>query len=63
MSTTKEQLDTIERSVAVMKKTAAKLTLIKECSKLHKTQEYELQQCEHGIKLGEKILKENGRLK
>ena len=63
MSTTKEKLDAIEHSIKVTKKRAEILRAIKECSTLHKTQQYELDMCEKLIQYGEKMLRESGRLK
>lgn len=60
MSTTKEKMDAIYHSIQVARKRVATLETIKSVSKLHKAQIYELDQHLYAIRLGEKILAENG---
>lgn len=57
MSTESEKLETIRIATEQARKIVKKLELIKSVSKLHKTQEYELEMAKDCVKRGEAILK------
>jgi isopropylmalate/homocitrate/citramalate synthase len=59
MSTTQEKLQAIKHAVEQAKRIVNKLETIKSVSKLHKTQEYELEMAKDCVERGEKILFEN----
>ena len=62
MSTEAEKIEAIRHAVAVAKKTVFKYeTLLSIGSKLHKTQEYELDMARDCVKRGEAILNQSNQ--
>jgi len=58
MSTREEKLAAIRYALEAARKLVAKLEAIESVSKLHRTQQYELDMARHTVKLGEQVLKE-----
>lgn len=61
MSTEEEKIATIRNATAVAKKKAEKLELIQSCSKLSRSQEFELAMARECANRGEKLLEEYDR--
>lgn len=61
MSTTDEKLQAIKHAMEQTKKRIQTLETIKSVSKLHKSQQYELDMCHDMMKRGEQLLKDYGQ--